>query len=110
MASQWSRRRFLQQSALAGAGVWLAAQDSGAQEPPRPEPPTKDKLNIGIIGVANRGADNLSGVRSQNIVALCDIDDNYLNAAAQQFPEAKTYSDFRLMLEQKGLDAVVVST
>ena len=71
---------------------------------------TNDKLNIGVIGVANRGGANLAGVASENIVALCDVDDNYLAQAAQRFPAAKTYNDFRRMLDQKDIQAVVVST
>ena len=105
MHTRWSRRELLQRSALAGIGTWLAAGEARAQEAPG-----KDKLNLGIIGVAGRGADNLAAVGDQNIVALCDIDDNNLAGAAKQFPQAKTYNDFRLLLEQKGLDAVVVST
>ncbi len=69
-----------------------------------------EKLNIGIIGVANRGGDNLNGVQNENIVALCDIDDTYLASAKSRFPKAETYNDFRIMLERKDLDAVVVST
>jgi len=69
-----------------------------------------EKLNIGVVGVAHRGADNLNGVRSENIVALCDVDDNYLGAVAKQFPSAQIYTDFRLMLDQKDIDAVVIST
>jgi predicted dehydrogenase len=60
--------------------------------------------------VANQGNYNLIHVASQNIVALCDVDDNYLAAAAKKFPEAKTYNDFRRLLDQKGIDAVVVAT
>lgn len=72
--------------------------------------PANEKLNLGIVGVANRGGDNLNGVAEQNVVALCDIDDNYLAAAKQRFPMAETYNDFRKMMERKDLDAVVVST
>jgi len=43
-------------------------------------------------------------------VALCDVDDRHLAAAAKRFPQAKTYSDWRKMMEQKDLDAVVCST
>lgn len=69
-----------------------------------------EKLNLGVIGVGGRGGDNLRGVAQENIVALCDIDDKRLGAAAQQFPGAKTFSDFRQVLELKDIDAVVVST
>ncbi len=105
MSAHWSRREFLRQSTLAGLGAALSGAASAAKRVS-----VQDKLNLGIIGVANRGGDNLAGVHSQNIAALCDIDDNYLAAAAARFPQAKTYNDFRKVLEQKGLDAVVVST
>src|SRR5437588_13034727 len=98
--SERTRREFLGRSLAAGAGVMLAARRGQAI----------DKLNLGIIGVAGRGGDNLNGVADQNIVALCDIDDNYLAAAKMRFPLAETYNDFRKMLERKDLDAVVVST
>src|SRR5262249_39381786 len=76
----------------------------------KPHQGIKDKLNLGIIGVSNRGGDNLQGVGDQNIVALCDIDDNYLAAVKQRYPDAATYNDFRKLLERKDLDAVVIST
>ena len=69
-----------------------------------------DKLNIGVVGVAGRGAGNLNGVKGENIVALCDVDKPRLAGAAKQFPKAKTYADFRKMLGQKEIDAVVCST
>ena len=69
-----------------------------------------DKLNIGVVGVAGRGGGNLKGVSGENIVALCDVDTARLTAAAKQFPKAKQYGDFRRMLEQKEIDAVVCST
>ena len=69
-----------------------------------------DKLNIGVVGVAGRGAGNLKGVSGENIVALCDVSTGNLAGAAHKFPKATTYSDFRKMLEQKDLDAVVCST
>lgn len=71
-----------------------------------------EKLNIAAIGVRGRGAANLEGVSSENIVALCDVDANNLADAAKAFPNAKQYRDFRRLLDEmaKGIDAVVVST
>jgi hypothetical protein len=69
-----------------------------------------EKLNIGIIGVHSRGAANMAATESENIVALCDVDENYLTEAAKKHPKAKTYIDWRKMLDQKYIDAVVVST
>ena len=39
-----------------------------------------EKLNIGVIGVYNRGKANLDAVKKENIVALCDVDRNFLSA------------------------------
>ena len=69
-----------------------------------------EKLNIGVVGVSGRGGGNLKGVSGENIVALCDVDNARLTGAAKQFPMAKQHSDFRRMLEQKEIDAVVCST
>ena len=70
-----------------------------------------EKLDIGIIGAGGRGADNLSAVSSENIVALCDVSQSNAARAASNFPNAKIYQDFRVMLDkEKSLDAVVVST
>src|SRR5262249_30241665 len=109
MAEQWSRRQFLQQAALTGTGAWLASESAQAQQEKQDaaRKGITDRLNIGVIGVSNRGGDNLNGVGDQNIVAICDIDDNYLAAVKQRFPNAVTYNDFRKMLERKDLDAVV---
>ena len=47
-----------------------------------------------------------------DMVAICDIDDNYLDAAGRDYPKAKRYNDFRKMLDEMGktIDAVTVST
>jgi predicted dehydrogenase len=63
-----------------------------------------------MIGVANQANYDLTNVSSQNIVALCDVDESFLSAASQKFPGAKTYNDFRRLLDQKGIDAIVVAT
>lgn len=69
-----------------------------------------EKINIGIIGVYNRGKANLDAVKSENITALCDVDRKFLAAESNNFPRAKLYEDFRIMIEKEKLDAIVVST
>lgn len=69
-----------------------------------------DRLNIGAIGVGGRGRSDLEAVSGENIVALCDVDEQRLSAAAEKHPRAKTYHDYRELLEQENLDAVVVAT
>ncbi|MEL6105013.1 MAG: Gfo/Idh/MocA family oxidoreductase [Planctomycetota bacterium] len=69
------------------------------------------KLRLAVIGVANRGAANLAGVESENIVALCDVDQGNLEKALKRVPGAELFQDYRVMLDQfKDLDGVVVST
>lgn len=99
-----SRRTFLVSALASSAFPFIASRTSGG----RPSP--NDRLNIGVIGVANRGAANLNGVAGENVVALCDVDQNYLSAAGDRFPEAKQFADFRDLLDQRDIDAVVIST
>ncbi|HWI57734.1 MAG TPA: twin-arginine translocation signal domain-containing protein, partial [Bacillota bacterium] len=91
MSTGLNRRQFLQQVTLSGAGLLLANVAFARSSKLSPN----EKLNIGVIGVAHQGNYNLSNVTSENIVALCDVDDTFLAAAAQKFPGAKTYNDFR---------------
>src|SRR5206468_10164857 len=86
-----TRRKFLHATAAGVGGLTLPsyARKLSANE----------KLNIGVIGVAGRGGEDLNGVSSQNIVALCDVDDKNLAAAAAKFPSAKTYNDFRQLID-----------
>ncbi len=70
-----------------------------------------NKLNIAIIGSGGRGGSNLSSVASENIVALCDVNENALNGAAAKYPNAKKFVDFRRVFDRAAdFDAVVVST
>ncbi len=103
MSTRLSRRHFLQSSA-AIAGVGYFSGRAAAQ--------SKDKLNIAVIGVAGRGGDNMNAcAATENIVALCDVDENNLNKAAARFPNAKKFFDFReLLADPKGIDAVVISS
>jgi len=69
-----------------------------------------DKLNLAIIGSGGRGASNLSDVASENIIALCDVNENNLESAAKKFPQARKYVDFRKLYDEaKDIDALVVS-
>lgn len=99
------RRRFLQSSLQLG----LAAGALPLLKPSRVLG-ANERLNIGVIGVGGRGAGDLAAVSGENIVALCDVDTNRLEGAAKQHPMAKKYFDYRELLEQKDLDAVVVAT
>jgi predicted dehydrogenase len=69
-----------------------------------------NRLNIGAIGVGGRGGSDLAGVSGENIVALCDVDTDRLDKAAAGHPGAQKYVDYRKLLDQNDLDAVVVAT
>jgi predicted dehydrogenase len=69
-----------------------------------------DKLDLAVIGVGNRGAEDLEAVAGENVIALCDVDRDYLLAAAKLHKGARLYSDFRDLLKCEKLDAVVVAT
>jgi len=71
-----------------------------------------DKLNIASVGIGGMGSGDVrSAGDKHNIVAICDVDQRHLVGSAKLFPNAKLYSDFRKMFdEQKGIDAVTIST
>src|SRR5712691_4540366 len=94
-----SRREFLRQTAITGVGLWVTGGSAGAKSKS-----PNEKLNIGVIGAGGRGDADLHGVASENIVALCDIDDEALDRAIASFPMAARYNDFRKLLERNDLD------
>ena len=111
MRSYVNRREFMKGAALSAAALatgGLAAR-ARAQEPTSPN----DKLNIAIIGIWGRGADNAEGVRGENLYALCDVDERNYERFLERFPEAadaKRENDWRRLLDDDNIDAVVIST
>ncbi len=99
--TRFSRRTALKAGAAAfAAPMLIPSRAFGANE----------RLNIGAIGVGGRGRSDLAAVSTESIVALCDVDEERLAAAAKLHPGAKLYHDYRELLEQENLDAVVVAT
>lgn len=100
-----TRRQFIQTTAAAGTGILLLPSGTlaGANSP-------NNKLNIALIGAYGRGKAHYDAISTENVVALCDIDEEHLAIAAERFPKAKHYVDWRKCLEQKDLDAVVCCT
>ncbi|MCS6852723.1 MAG: Gfo/Idh/MocA family oxidoreductase [Gemmataceae bacterium] len=108
MTRRSSRRQFLQQSVLSGVGFWVAGGLSRADSKS-----PNERLNFACIGVGGKGSSDTDHVAALgNIVALCDVDSDFLGAKAQKYPKAKTYVDFRKMFDEMGkeIDAVTVST
>lgn len=109
-----SRRKFLQKSALftAGAGMLSTASWSHPYISPN------EKINVGLIGCRSQGFYVLREflqTGSVNCLGICDVDQQVLEEKAaalkndfQQLP--KLYRDFRKMLEDKAIDAVIIGT
>lgn len=107
MSHQLSRRSFLQSSAAAGFGLPLIRTNAFASE--------NDQLHVGCVGVGGKGwSDMMETAKSPHVTiqAICDIDDSamHLGRAAEQFPKATRYSDWRVLLDKEKLDALIVST
>jgi predicted dehydrogenase len=99
-----SRRSFLGAAVASGAATFAAPAIVRAQN-------LNDRLNIAIIGSGGRGRANLDGVASENIVALCDVNQTNLDSAAALHPKARKITDFRRIYDHAHeFDAVVVST
>jgi predicted dehydrogenase len=108
MHRRTTRRDFLKHTTLAGVGYWATGGVARAQRQS-----ANDKLNIAIIGAGGQGGGNLRRLADlgENIVALCDVDEERAAASYQRFPAAEKFHDFRVLLEKrKDIDAVVVST
>lgn len=71
-----------------------------------------NRLNIGIIGLAGMGALDARPLHEmgENIAALCDVDTEFVEMRAKEYPKARKYTDFRRMIEKEKLDGVVVAT
>ena len=118
--SSVSRRRFLHQGASGVAtGLAVAASTSTllADDAPAKAAPS-ERLRMGCIGVAGRGASLLYGfaeMKDVEVVAICDIDKRRLGNAADELekrtgkkPAAET--DFRRLIDDKSIDAIAVGT
>src|SRR5215211_6665513 len=97
-----SRRKFLASAAASALAAPMFARD------PKPG----EKLNVAVIGINDRGAANLAGVAHENVVALCDVDEEWSGEARKKYPKAAFFTDYRQMFDKKAkeIDAVVVST
>jgi len=109
-----SRRRFLFTSTVAASGLMLTWSSSNAAPAANPKPRTispNEKLNIAAVGAGGQAATDIAGVATENIVALCDIDETRLRERGSKFPKARLFRDYRKMLEEvKEIEAVTVST
>ena len=106
-----SRRHFFYGSLLAGAlpaagfGSTPSLKSAGYKSP-------NEKLNFAAIGSGGQGGSNISAAApTENIVALCDVDDRRAAATFKRFEKAPKFKDFRRMFDKEGknIDAVIVA-
>lgn len=106
-----SRRKFLHQTAFAGAGFFIVPRFTLGRGFVAPS----DKLNIAGIGVGGKAEVNLPlayNNGTDNIVALCDADDRQAVNGRKRWSKAPYYKDYRIMLEKENrhIDAVIITT
>ncbi len=109
--SSISRRDFVRNSAIVGAGFFIVPRHVLGRGFIAPS----DKLNIAGIGAGGKGESDLSEFAKSpfvNIVALCDVDERQAKKSRERFPKASYYKDFREMLakEKNNIDACSIST
>lgn len=108
MCSETTRRQFLKTTAAFGACYWV-----GNSVAPAESKSALETINFACIGVGGKGRGDTNDARVRgNLIALCDIDEENLNRAADRSPKAKTYFDYRKMLDEMGksIDAITIST
>ena len=107
-----SRREFLKNMGVLGAGVllsaspWLSAFSEVVET-------SNEKCRLAIIGPGSRGRFLMSFLIQNpkvDIVALCDIYQPSIDEGLKLAPKAKVYKDYRKILEDKTIDAVLVAT
>ena len=105
---QINRRQFLRGTTLSAAAFMVLPSGvlglHGA-------PGANSKLNLAGIGIGGQGGSDLSQMESENIVALCDVDQNHGAHVFKKYSRAKQFTDYRKMLdEMKEIDGVVIAT
>ena len=114
-----NRRSFLQKSAISAAGLGLSPLFGGTYQSVYGQTAASNKVKVALIGCRSMGFSNLSKFLEYpevECVALCDIDDEWLNKRAADV-EKKTgkkvphlYKDWRHVIDNKDIDAVIIGT
>jgi len=109
-----SRREFMSAAAKVGA-IGVAAPmliSRGALAAPD-KPGANDRIQIGLIGAGQMGSANLEECAKYPdvaVTAICDVWKKKLDAKAAKYKDAKMYRDYREVLQQKDVDAVIIAT
>jgi predicted dehydrogenase len=97
------QRRDLLKCAAGGVTILRSGVLRGQNAP-------SNRLNVALIGVWGRGTAHYNTLLNENVVAICDVNDLRTKEALKIFPKAKTYVDWRRLLDQKDVEAVVICT
>lgn len=107
MTLMMKRRAFLKIAATAATGFQIVPRYVLGQG----QTPPSEKLNIAGVGIGRQGGGVLNDMKSENIVALCDVDWSKAAHTFKAFPNAARFKDYRVLLEkQKDIEAVMVAT
>ncbi len=101
------RRAFLQRAAIASATPWIIPRSVMSSEG---QPGANDRIVIAIIGMGVRGNQLVKNIPSEGrLAAICDIDLRRTSAALKTYEaDWQVYQDYRKLLDQKDIDAVIV--
>ncbi|MDO4571211.1 MAG: Gfo/Idh/MocA family oxidoreductase [Planctomycetia bacterium] len=108
-----NRRQFLRRSATASIAAIAGLRSLSVAAPAFcSNAAPNEKLNLAFVGVWGQARTTMGEMQGENFYALCDVDENRLGKAAQNWSDAKKFNDYRKMLEtlDDKIDAVVVST
>jgi hypothetical protein len=109
MSKSSSRREFTRDAALIGSGlIGLSSTVLGAGD----SQSANERLNVACVGVGGQGRSEVNGVKGENIVAMCDVDELRAAASFKNYPKVRKFKDFRRMLDAMGkeIDAVTITT
>ncbi len=113
--SQFTRRHFFRQTGMVGttaavASPWVLPRPAAAQDQ---KVSPNEKIQLGIIGCNGMGRSNLANCAEYDdveVVAVCEVMKSRRDAVLKQHPGAKGYNDFRELLANDAVDAVIIAT
>jgi predicted dehydrogenase len=110
--SPFTRRKFVKTTSVAAIGAPLILKSSLIKG--QGITAASDKINLGIIGCGGLGKQNLNAATNHPdvvVVAACDVWEERLDPIVEKYKDTCTgYTDYRELLQHKGLDAVIIAT
>lgn len=114
-SAKLSRRELLRDTAAAGAGTAAVAYFvSNSALGDETKPGANEKIHVGLIGCGGMGRGNLANCAKHDdvvVTAACDIWKERVGKVVEQYkPSCKAYHDYRDLLAQDDVDAVIIAT